>query len=1095
MAAFGPCGPVRALPMMHPPTLRLFLSGALNDSECPGCGRALGVPPSMIVGFARTTGIAYVGPAMIGTIDQLIALAGQYTTVLKATDSLDELHRLVLDRLRPAVATARAINELPSAAVRDFVMDHRDDVAVDVFAVALADETPGRFGLSLRNLALAQAYHLFLLGSDDRDQPYASTLEQALQRAVFAGTVVPGAREALTALIGKAKGLGGLRAYAVDATLATACVALGEPNPRALPWARHYVGFQLQAMRSDRQFAPFRLAGERLRATLTEAALRTALAERDGEPAATIRAIAAEAGLPEAADLRVREHEPTPASRLVQESDAAGALRLYEQVDLAPEARADALIRLGQCLLDMLRPATAFRALGRSAPPWEADAGPVRRIHLHCLRAQAAFEADPSSAGERPIADALDAVRSLDPDRAHADEIMRFAAQRNNRAIGPEIVVETLRPIVERGEDLDPRTLLDFATALADAGDPAESLRWLDAAPPTQQSVALRARVLATSGRQAKAFHLLSDLGAEPAIGTRALFDLAAVLIALRQDDWPRPPGQPLVVLGLLNRAAEAAQEHGEWASAIRCWKWMGLLEEAFGLGEFAEYHWIQVGKTAQEHDFFADPEASAWLAMHRFAHGDDANGRALVNSLPLALAIRLGQVRDLAIGIRLADPITEPLDRAVAGLCARDDPPWRTVQVVADLRRGLIERAQTLHGRGLPPATRQLLNQHLNYAVLPPALAEWSARLGRIGEFVLLEDATLGCLAPATGVVVVVEWIEHPDGVVPLRTTITSSGRVTTTRLAPPEVDLPRLAGRISSRLANWWPGRAGDPLEVPDWAVVRSWFADRIGAALDGGAGHVVIIEPRRAPGLPWHVVGAGRWTCSYISSWSVLLDLASAAPRAPAESIGTVAVPRAHEDPEIIAAFAASGERSRQLTGYALVQLDGPAADRTAVNALMTRVDLAKLLCHGYVSGGESDVSLMLASDGGLPLVHVVAAASDAGRRHRYGWRDLQHLDKAPAVVCTAACDAGQSHDAPLGERLGIFRALRHAGTRSFVAPRWEALAARVIPIIDDTIELSASGERSLAEALAIASRRAEADSPPWIAWTLALEGDWR
>jgi len=300
-----------------------------------------------------------------------------------------------------------------------------------------------------------------------------------------------------------------------------------------------------------------------------------------------------------------------------------------------------------------------------------------------------------------------------------------------------------------------------------------------------------------------------------------------------------------------------------------------------------------------------------------------------------------------------------------------------------------------------------------------------------------------------------------------------------------------------MSARLANWWPGRPGDPLDVPAWASVERWLTEQIGSLADGPC-HVVIIEPRQALGLPWHTIGGGRWTCSYISSWSVLLDLASSPPRPPAASIGTVTVPRVDEDPEIVDAFAASGGRSRALgttAGLALFQLSGEAANSNAVDALLACSDLAKFLCHGYVSARENEVSLMLAADGGLPLVHVVAAAGEAGRRQRYGWRDMQAIDNAPPVIVTAACEAGQVQDAPLGERLGIFRAMRHAGTRSFIAPRWEALADRVIPIIDDTIELIVSGDHSVAAALTIASQRAEPAHPRWIAWTLALEGDWR
>ncbi|GIJ43706.1 hypothetical protein Val02_05920 [Virgisporangium aliadipatigenens] len=1091
---------------MHAPTLRLFLARELEDSECPGCGQLLGIPPSLIVGFARGPGLAYVGPAMLGTAEQFLRLAESYCLILGATDSLDDLHRKVRERLAPAYETVRTIAALPSrAAVRDLVDLRRAEFATDVFAVAIAEGCPER-GAPL--LVEAQAHWLFGVAAD----PGLVSLERSLQTAVWGDTVLPGVPALLAERIGTATGLSTPQAYALDAALATACAATGDPNPRAGEWAAAYVRFRLDASPAERD--RYTLAGPRLAGILDATALGAALDGHDDE--ATIRAVAAEAGLPEAAEpgLRTlrreryrrsaRSEEPaadlaTAAPALVRDGDADGARALAERVLADVDdagTRIDTLIWLGHALLDMLRPAAALRVLGRTPQDWEAAAGTVERIHLRALRAQAAIEAEPGPAGEKQAFDILDSIPALDPELRHAGDLIRFTTQKNHRTISPELAVDLLRPLLADGTDPDQRTLFDYAAALVDCGRPGEALTAIDAACaagapatlPRQGLNALRARALATSGQQAAAFHVLDDLLAEETIGARALFDAAATLIALRRDEWPRPVGQPLALLGRLNRAAEDAVREDERAAAIRCWTWMALTEEAFGLGEFAEHHWIQVGKLAQRHGYFYDPAALAWLAMHRFGGGDDDNGRALLYQLPAALAIRFGHVRDLAASVRMADPITEPLDRTAAALLARSEPPLRILQSVADLRRGLLDRAQTLQGRGLPPEVRRMLGENLRYPQLPQPLVDWRERMGQLGAFVLLDDEHLRRIAPANGSVVVVEWVDE-DTV--LATTVTGSGAVTTRALRPAPADLGPVALRISTRLANWWPTRPGDPLDIPGWADVTDWYLDQV-----GDAAHVVIIEPRHAPGLPWHMLG--EWTTSYVSSWGVLLDLASAPARGPIGALGAVAVPRAHEDTEIVTAFDASMERSRRLaddTGRTLFRLRGTAADRGAVDALMACTDLVKLLCHGYVSRTERDVSLMLAGDGGLPLAHTVATASEAGRRHRFGWRDAQHLDRAPALVLTAACEVGQSHAAPHGERLGLFRALRHAGTRSFVAPRWEALADRVIPIIDDTIALVLSGEHSLAGALATASRRAEAHHPRWVAWTLTLEGDWR
>jgi hypothetical protein len=126
----------------------------------------------------------------------------------------------------------------------------------------------------------------------------------------------------------------------------------------------------------------------------------------------------------------------------------------------------------------------------------------------------------------------------------------------------------------------------------------------------------------------------------------------------------------------------------------------------------------------------------------------------------------------------------------------------------------------------------------------------------------------------------------------------------------------------------------------------------------------------------------------------------------------------------------------------------------------------------------------------------LANSVAAASEIGRGHRFGWRDCADLDHAPSVLLSAACSSGYSHIAGLGERLGLFRSFRMAGTTAMVAPRWDAVATSIIPILDTVLESHVAGRQALGKTLWQACRSAEAGGDArWLAWTLALEGDWR
>ena len=134
-------------------------------------------------------------------------------------------------------------------------------------------------------------------------------------------------------------------------------------------------------------------------------------------------------------------------------------------------------------------------------------------------------------------------------------------------------------------------------------------------------------------------------------------------------------------------------------------------------------------------------------------------------------------------------------------------------------------------------------------------------------------------------------------------------------------------------------------------------------------------------------------------------------------------------------------------------------------------------------------------MVANYGELPLANSVAANTLAGRQHRFDWRDFQQLKSAPEVLFSAACSSGQSHHVGLGEKLGLFLTLRRAGTRSFVAPRWDIDPKVVLPILDNAIERFLRNDAELGEALHAACSEASVVLPRWQAWALALEGDWK
>jgi hypothetical protein len=156
----------------------------------------------------------------------------------------------------------------------------------------------------------------------------------------------------------------------------------------------------------------------------------------------------------------------------------------------------------------------------------------------------------------------------------------------------------------------------------------------------------------------------------------------------------------------------------------------------------------------------------------------------------------------------------------------------------------------------------------------------------------------------------------------------------------------------------------------------------------------------------------------------------------------------------------------------------------------------VNVAKILCHGFITAADNVVALSLAREGRLPPADSMSAAAASGRAHRFDWRECRRLKRSPELVLSGACSSGRSHMAGIGERLGLFSILRGYGTRSLIAPRWDLKLLNItLPILDSAMERHLRNQEPIGEALHGACLEAERQFPRWLAWSFSLEGDWK
>jgi len=514
--------------------------------------------------------------------------------------------------------------------------------------------------------------------------------------------------------------------------------------------------------------------------------------------------------------------------------------------------------------------------------------------------------------------------------------------------------------------------------------------------------------------------------------------------------------------------AAYIGAEAGSKSSQMLACRSLAIIWEELRLDDAASV-WEREVSLRQMSDS-PDPLPLVALARHLLIAGDEYAAERLLLEVPEAMARVYGGIAHAGLAIDATGLLKEYLE-SLASCVVEVDAAAGTRRLVAELQRDGA-------GRG------QMVNQSIGDQRERVALA------GGLG------DGALRVLAPHSGRVHVIEWFTVDEGYFGQRTTIDAHGTASLIELVAPKFNLWSIGERIRGRLDGWHARRHGDPFDDSTWLALEDWFKQSLTDAETGD--HVVVIDSPEHAGIPWHAVRGCPWTTSYAPGWSSLLTLRSVRP-AELSSVGIVVVPAEEDTDEVVQALRDASEAIAALAsnaGRSVATCIGVEANSVTVAALLERVDIAVILCHGYAAPDEQEVALMLAYGNALPTTHAVAAGSAARRPHRWSWRNAVSLEGAPALIISAACSSGTSHLAGLGERLGLYGSLRMRGTQSIVAPLWDVTADDAADFVSACLRAYLGEEQPLGHAMSAASTTLlEAGVPTWRRNCFALEGDWR
>lgn len=973
----------------------------------------------------------------------------------------------------------------------------------------------------------------------EEPNPRGQSLEEDLQAFVDPGFLIKGARQVYDAFADEInkQDLPATASYTAEAVRASLYAIGDAANPAGAQWAENFFALELAARKGPDRVSPYVLAlqisEDRARKTITYENVWDAVARRlhfDRNEGISIdehethvenlNSVATKAGFPDLVhqvmtkgiDLRglqilpleeiinivqevfeqlsLDERRPSLfnslADLLVREGRVDDLERvadaIHEGMGGGREAQARVEAWLGRYLKEMRRPNRFLARIGEQARDWEHEIDPDIRLNLWVERSNAlrilgnywaaldvALAALPLAEG-RDLRDRLTLRRNIAilrrdtgaPDQALAE--FYSLLDEGGARLGSDFALQTLDSIATTHAALG--QLDEAITALTEA----EKLAIGPLIGERARLRASRVSLLAATDRYQEA---IDEIMSQEEASTNA-YEIVVMAAAWAGIIMNAPEFLPEgaadnfeSMMESLTKVIAEAEESGDIQSMLAGLRIAALLVQHLD-EEAAAHSWLELYEANLKYEIPQFPDTLLWLAWHAYSRQEPELGHKFLTGVLPALTAQVGRVQDIAQAVMSTIQVRQALDRTAQKILFEPNTgaDLHDARLIVELNRDVVGRARLAGG---PRGDLALLKDGLT-------------------------DEVLRVLAPTSGRLAVVEWAAAGDSKGRLLTTIDSTGDVQSQWLELPEVDEERLLPRLGARLMNWRSGKAGDPFDLAEWRQLESWLQSQLSAYLEQDE-HIVFIEEEDTAGLPWHVAAAPRWTASYSVGWSALLALRRQEVAAP-KILAAFAVPFHNDSKAVKSAFARSvalaGELANRQGWEFLSAVDGQA-DRDAFKSLMSRADVIKILCHGFAK--KEETSLIVAANGATPPGDRLAIASERGERYRLSWRELQSLPAAPALVFCAACSSGLATIAGLGERLGLFNALIPHGTRSLVAPWWDAEAEPILPILDDAFARYVKGEDGLAAAVRNACLAAENHLPRWLAWTLAIEGDWR